>query len=362
MRRGNFVAVAISLSLLILNGCGPQEKPESLVKLEQMRNDEASAEINGLAPEAYKKCTDLTNQALDSWQEGEQEQAIVYAELGQRQYITAQASSVFKEADTRREAAVREYHELNSKMAAMQSRVVELNASIDATKTKISDADPNNSEVRIQLAMTEREKAVQVEAGEFAKADFEAGDAKLKEASNKNVKGERRDASTAAEEARVLFAKAYETAKPSYEQKMAAVQSAERFKAMIADAKVMFDTSTLVTTDTRETIIVVKGAFEKNGAELSSASMDLIRKSVELLNRYPEATVRVEGHAQKTSKDAYGISARRAEVTSRFLSGQGIGSQRISTEAKGKTFLRYDEKQKGNAALNDRVEIVITMP
>ena len=363
MNGRKWMALALGglLGLMTIPACGPQEKPAELVQLEEMRRAPESAEINGLAPDEYRKCTDLTNKAVAAWQDGEQEQARIYAELGRRQYITAQAKSSFQEADRRKQAAITEARNLEAKMDAMRTKADELTKSIDATKHRIAEVDPNNSELHIQLAMAERDKAVAVEAEEYQKATFREADAKLKNASTQNVKGERRKATQFADEARALFVKAYEGAKPEFDKKQAILASAERLKALTADAEITFGKGNVVTTDTRETILVLKGAFEKDKAELSTDAMDLLKKAAELLKRYPEATLRVEGFGQKASKNAQKIGQERADAARSFLVGQGVDGGKVKALSRGKTFLRFDEKKKENRALNDRVEVVILL-
>ena len=145
-------------------GCGPQEKPAELVQLEQLRNSDESAAINVAAPEAYKACTDLTEKAIDAWQDGEQAQARTYAALGQRQYATAQAQAKMRDAQSRQQKAEAEIQDLTLKMDTLKAKQTGLEKSIDLMKANIANSDLANVENRIQMAMTEREKALGVEA------------------------------------------------------------------------------------------------------------------------------------------------------------------------------------------------------
>ena len=227
-------ALAVSA---MLSGCGPQEKPDTLVQLETLRQSEESAKINSDAPEAYKKCTDLTNKSVDLWQDGELAKAKTYAALGQRQYATARAQSMMKDAEEREANADKEMKTLKIQMETLDAKREGLEKSIDLMKVQIASSDLANVENRIQVAMTEREKAVGVEAPLTQKATFDEAEAKLKDAGNYNVNGQREAAAKSAEEARLLFAKAYELAKPEYDKKIQSAQSAERQKSLFTEAQ-----------------------------------------------------------------------------------------------------------------------------
>lgn len=349
-----------ALAAAALTGCGPQEKPAELTQLEDLRNSEESAQINGAAPEAYKACTDLTEKAVNAWQDGEQSQAKVYAALGQRQYATARAVASMADANKRKDTAEQEIKIIEEQLKTEQVKLDGLEKHIELLKTTIAGNDMANVENRIQIAMTEREKAVGVEAATTQKDIFDQAEAKLTEAGNLNAAGKRDEASAAAEAARALFTEAFEKAKPDFDKKQLAAQSAERQKSLFNEAQAIVG-PTYVFTDMQSTVIVIASAFEKNKAEILPIKQDAIRRIAELIKKYGDVAVTIEGHVQKSTKDYFGVSQLRADTTRDFLITQGVDYNRIMTTAKGKEILRYDEKKKENRAMNDRVEIIITL-
>lgn len=350
-------------ALIAMTGCGPQEKPAELIQLEELRNSEESASINGAAPNAFKACTDLTNKSIDAWQDGEQIQAKMYAALGQRQYATARAQASLKHAQDRATAAENEMKNLSLQMETLKAKQDGLEKSIELMKTNIANSDMANVENRIQIAITEREKAVGIEAPLTQKEAFDAAEAKLKEAGEKNAHGQREEASAAAEEARLLFAKAYELAKPEFDKKQLAAQSAERQKALFTEAQSIVGPDYVIT-DMKSTVIILAAAFEINQAEILPVKLDALRRVAELVKKYPNASISIEGYAQTRTKRGkeFEVSQRRCDTTRDYLISQGIEYKRIMTTAKGKEAPRYNEKQKANRALNDRVEIIISLP
>jgi outer membrane protein OmpA-like peptidoglycan-associated protein len=355
---GVLSALAVSM---MLAGCGPQEKPEALTQLETLRQSEESAKYNSDAPEAYQKCTDLTNKAVDAWQDGQQVKAKTYSALGQRQYATARALSMKKDALEREAKADAEAKTLKLQMETLEAKREGLEKNIENMKGRIATTDIANVESRIQGAMIEREKAAGVDAAVSQKATFDEAEAKLKDAVNYKGSGQRENAIKSADEARLLYTKAYELAKPEYDKKVLAAQSAERQKSLFTEAQSIVGPS-YVFTDMKSTVIVVAGAFDMNKSEILPAKQDALRRIADLAKKYADATIIVEGFTQTRTKSHYEVSQRRVDATRDFLVAQGVDYKRMMTTAKGKEAPRYDEKKKENRALNDRVEISLTLP
>ena len=227
-------------------------------------------------------------------------------------------------------------------------------------KANIANSDLANVENRIQMAMTEREKAVGVEAPLTQKAAFDAAEAKLKTAGELSARGQRDQAGAAAEEARMLFIQAYDAAKPAYDQKQASAQSAERQKALFSEAQSIVGPDYVVT-DMKSVVIILASAFEKGKSDILPVKLDALRRVAELAKKYPDAAIAIEGYTQRSTKNDFEVSQRRCDATRDYLISQGIDYKRMMTTGKGKENLRYDEKQKANRAKNDRVEISITL-
>ncbi len=362
MKRTHLISLILCLVMAAMAvSCGPQSKPEELTQLEELRKSDEAAAINGNAPDAYKRCTDLTNKAIDSWQDGEQAKARTYAALGQRQYATARAQSKMIEAQDRKAAAEDEMRDLNAQLEKLEVARAGLEESIALIKKNIASSDMANAEQRIQLAKIEREKAVGVKANESQKEIFDQAEAKIKDAQEKASKGDRAPAGAAAEEARLLYVKAYDLAKPDFDKKQQAAAAAERQKALFTEAQSIVGPS-YVFTDLKSTVIVLASAFEKDKTDILPVKQDALRRVAELANKYADTTIMIEGYTQTKGKNAYEVSQRRCDATRDFLVTQGVDYKRIVTTAKGKEAPRYDEKKKENRALNDRVEINIILP
>lgn len=99
--------------------------------------------------------------------------------------------------------------------------------------------------------------------------------------------------------------------------------------------------------------------FDKS--DLTSTAQSNIRELAEVLNKYPDTHVRVEGHTDDTGADAYNysLSERRAKSVANYLVGQGVSSGRVQTFWYGETQPKVANDSEANRAQNRRVEFSI---
>jgi peptidoglycan-associated lipoprotein len=78
--------------------------------------------------------------------------------------------------------------------------------------------------------------------------------------------------------------------------------------------------------------------FETDSSSLTAEAQATLGKQAVWLNRYPQYSVQIEGHADERGTREYNIalSARRASAVVNFLVSQGVASQRINSKAFGK--------------------------
>ncbi|MBW2108992.1 MAG: OmpA family protein [Deltaproteobacteria bacterium] len=96
--------------------------------------------------------------------------------------------------------------------------------------------------------------------------------------------------------------------------------------------------------------------FDFDSYTLKPGAYAEIGRVANVLNRYPQTTIRVEGHTDATGPEAYNqtLSERRAEAVKNALVQRGVDSRRIQT-------IGFGESQpiSSNNAMNRRVNIVI---
>lgn len=101
--------------------------------------------------------------------------------------------------------------------------------------------------------------------------------------------------------------------------------------------------------------------FAFNSADLTAAAQSNIQQLAQILNKYPDTYVRVEGHTDSTGTLAYnmGLSERRAKSVASYLGTQGVAASRIQTFWYGPTQPKVDNLTEAHRAENRRVEFSI---
>ncbi len=101
--------------------------------------------------------------------------------------------------------------------------------------------------------------------------------------------------------------------------------------------------------------------FATNSANLNMASRDNLAKLTDVLNKYPDTYVRVEGHTDNTGTTDYnlGLSEKRAKEVSDYLSLKGLKEDRIKTAWYGESQPKSSNETEAGKALNRRVEFSI---
>jgi outer membrane protein OmpA-like peptidoglycan-associated protein len=101
--------------------------------------------------------------------------------------------------------------------------------------------------------------------------------------------------------------------------------------------------------------------FDTNKSDLRPASQTEIQRMAEVLKKYPDTNVLVEGHTDNTGSDAINqpLSERRAQAVSNYTVAQGIDASRISAKGYGSSQPIADNTTAEGRQANRRVEIAI---
>lgn len=96
--------------------------------------------------------------------------------------------------------------------------------------------------------------------------------------------------------------------------------------------------------------------FDSGSAQLKPGAYNELDRITDVLNQYPETTIRVEGHTDTRGNDVFNqqLSERRAVAVKNALAQQGVDPRRIDA-------VGYGESQpiSSSDAMNRRVNIVI---
>jgi outer membrane protein OmpA-like peptidoglycan-associated protein len=104
--------------------------------------------------------------------------------------------------------------------------------------------------------------------------------------------------------------------------------------------------------------------FDVDSAVLKPGGYKDIDRAAVVLNRYPETSLRVEGHTDSTGSEDYNLklSEKRATAVKNELLAQNLDSNRIQTIGFGEAKPVADNNTESGRQLNRRVEIVIIPP
>jgi len=96
--------------------------------------------------------------------------------------------------------------------------------------------------------------------------------------------------------------------------------------------------------------------FDFDSSALKPGAYAEIGRVADVLNRYPQTTIRVEGHTDATGPETYNqqLSERRADAVRNALVQRGVDSRRVYTVGFGES-----QPISSNNAANRRVNIVI---
>ncbi len=101
--------------------------------------------------------------------------------------------------------------------------------------------------------------------------------------------------------------------------------------------------------------------FATDSSDLSPAFFDVLNSVGKVLAEFEQTVVEVAGHTDSTGSDSYnqGLSERRANSVSSYLSGQGVIDQRLITLGMGEARPVADNSSTAGRQANRRVEITM---
>lgn len=101
--------------------------------------------------------------------------------------------------------------------------------------------------------------------------------------------------------------------------------------------------------------------FGYDKSEVTPTAEQKLVQLAEILNKYPDTYVLIEGHTDATGTDDYNLSLskRRAESVSSELRQKAVSGNRIKTAWYGEVQPKYSNDTEANRAKNRRVEFAI---
>lgn len=101
--------------------------------------------------------------------------------------------------------------------------------------------------------------------------------------------------------------------------------------------------------------------FKINSAELSPKSKEELKKFSEVLNKYPDTNLFINGHTDDTGSDELNqnLSEKRAASVANYLNSLKVEPTRLTIAGFGETQPLVPNTSVENRALNRRVEVIV---
>ncbi|MCO4292985.1 OmpA family protein [Solitalea sp. MAHUQ-68] len=104
-----------------------------------------------------------------------------------------------------------------------------------------------------------------------------------------------------------------------------------------------------------------KVLFDVNKYDLKDASKNAVKQLSEIINKYPDTYVQIQGHTDNTGKDDYNmtLSQKRAEAVMNYAVSIGVQANRLMSQGMGETTPIADNNTVDGRTQNRRVEFYI---
>jgi outer membrane protein OmpA-like peptidoglycan-associated protein len=101
--------------------------------------------------------------------------------------------------------------------------------------------------------------------------------------------------------------------------------------------------------------------FGVDKANISGDAESKLNQLADILNKYPDTYILIEGHTDATGSTSYNksLSKNRADAVSNFLEAQAVSDSRIRTKWYGESQPKFPNDTAENMAKNRRVEFAI---
>jgi outer membrane protein OmpA-like peptidoglycan-associated protein len=144
----------------------------------------------------------------------------------------------------------------------------------------------------------------------------------------------------------------------------AAQLAAQQAAQQTAEMQRQLDAMHAKMTDRGEVLTLGDVLFSSGRADLKPGATNTLDRLVSFLNNYPNRTVLIEGYTDNIGGDDYnlGLSQRRADAVKSYLTGQGIGSMRLTSTGKGLSNPVAGNDSASGRQQNRRVEVIINNP
>ena len=374
-----------------LGGCATPPKPPELEGYENLRRTAPISELSKRSPDLIAASDRFGNKAREEWEGSDLEESRRDALIAQIKLKTAiallqqeQAKARIQTMSSEESSAQEEYNSLAKDLASLTEsvnllqRLGEARRSADADKQRLSQqmtteqqqAQAEQQRLTLQLATEQKLAAAQlairtadtVDAGKYAKPEYQAAVDMFNKAQAEVKQGNLAGAQASAEVAKINADKAAAMAKPSYEQAEQTSKSKQRDEELEREASAVPGAQVRRERrgDLQRLVVMVPDLFAKKNTSLSPGKGTVLDPIAALINKYPSYPVQITGHTDNRGKsgELLALSNTRAQAVFSELVSRGVDAKRLLISGMGGDDPMFDNKTTAGRTKNNRIEVI----
>ena len=387
-RRLALAALSVAAATI---GCATPPKPRELEAYDALKRGAPLAEAAKRAPDLVSTADRLGEKARDEWQSNDLDESRRDALMAHIKLKTALALAEQERSKTRiqqisseQSAAEEEYASVAKDLSAVTEQVNlmiklgEARKSADADRRRLSEqmtteqqkAQAEQQKLALQLATEQKVAAAQlalrtadtVEAGKYAKAEYQTATEMFAKAQAEVKDGNLVGAQASAEVAKNNADKATAVAKPQYEAAEQLSQNKQRDEALERDANGIAGVSVRRERrgDLQRLLVTIPDLFSKKLTSITPGKEMPLDAIAALINKYPTYPVQVIGHTDNRGRsgELVALSNARAQSVFSALASRGVDARRLLVSGMGGDDPIADNRTASGRAKNTRIEII----
>ncbi|HEX3696577.1 MAG TPA: OmpA family protein [Polyangia bacterium] len=372
-------------------GCATPPKPRELEAYDSLKRSSPISDAAKRSPDLVSTADRLGEKARDEWQSNDLDESRRDALMADIKLKTALALTEQEKSKARVQqvsaeqgAAEEEYASLAKDLAAATEQVNlmiklgEARKSADADRQRLSEqmtteqqkAQAEQQKLALQLATEQKVASAQlalrtadtVDAGKYAKAEYQTAAEMFSKAQLEVKNGNLLGAQASAEVAKNNADRATEISKPQYEQAEQVSQNKMRDESLEHDATAI--SAAQVRRERRgnlqRLVIALQDLFSKRQTSITAGKDGSLDAVAALINKYPTYPVQVMGHTDNRGKsgELIALSAARAQAVFSALVSRGVEAKRLLVSGQGGDDPIADNRTAAGRAKNNRIEVI----
>jgi outer membrane protein OmpA-like peptidoglycan-associated protein len=369
-----------TVALLFVAACATPPKPNELDAFEKLKQSPNMDAARKRAPELTADAERLLTKSQEEWQSNDLEYARRDALMGSIKLKTALALVEQDQSKARADAASAqlrssedEYSRVKKDLDATNEQVALLQklketssqAAMQAERMKQQLAQQqaaSGAKDKLSAAEIQLKACDSVDAQNNAKVEYLAAQDTLARAEAAFKSGDYQSAAINADAAKDQALRAYNTAKPTFDQTQASQSNKARDEALARDVSSIPGIQVRLDRrgDVQRLVVPLRGLFLRKSTVITPGNDGSLDALAAIMKKYPTYHVLVTGYTDSRGRrdQLLALSQARATAVYSALVQRGIDSGRMVVSGNGADEPVTDNRSPAGRAMNNRVEVV----